>query len=230
MKKSVIYSIINIVTNQWYIGSTCDFEKRIKDHSRALRKGRHFNRKLQNSWNKYGETKFIFHLVENCKEQDCLFLEQVYIDGLSPYFNISKNSSSPMKGRKHSEETKRKQSRPAWNKGIPRTEDEKQLMSIRRKETADKMTEVERHAIAERARRHIEINGPPFKGKTHKEETKKLLRDALKSKRKILCVTTGEVFEAQKDAAIHYKIKQGHISENLNGKRKSVKGYIFVYV
>ena len=84
--------------------------------------------------------------------------------------------------------------------------------------------------ISDRSREYIEKNGAPFKGKHHTEENKKYLRSIRKSKRKILCITTGEIFEAQIDIARKYNIRQGHISENLNNKRASVKGLKFKYV
>ena len=38
---------------------------------------------------------------------------------------------------------------------------------------------------------------------------------------KILCVTTGEIFPSQCEAARTYKIQQGNISKCLKGERKS---------
>jgi hypothetical protein len=44
--KSGIYYIYNIVTNQYYIGSSRDL------HKRHLVRNIHVNKKLQHSWNK----------------------------------------------------------------------------------------------------------------------------------------------------------------------------------
>lgn len=50
---------------------------------------------------------------------------------------------------------------------------------------------------------------------------------SFKSSRKIICINNGNIYESQLAAAVDLKIKQGHISEVLNGKRCSVKGYKF---
>ena len=223
MKKSGIYSIINIETGQRYIGSSSDIDGRISRHLYHLKNNNHPNNYLQNSWNKYGECNFIFHIIEFCQKDKCLEYEQIYIDGLNPEFNISLSASAPMKDRTHSKETIEKLSgRTPWNKNVKRTEEEKRYMSFRKKEELNKKPPEFFQKISDRSREYIEKNGAPFKGKHHTEENKKYLRSIRKSKRKILCITTGEIFEAKIDIARKYNIRQGHISENLNNKRASI--------
>lgn len=132
-----------------------------------------------------------------------------------------------MKGRKHSQETLDKfKEREPWNKGIPRTDEEKFKMSETRKLMYSKMTKQEKLDIAAHL---LEYSGKAFLGKHHTEENKKNLRELRKSKKRIICINTGEIFEAQIDIQRKYGLRQGHISEVLNGKRKSVKGFIFKY-
>lgn len=45
----------------------------------------------------------------------------------------------------------------------------------------------------------------------------------------IIELTTNKIFESQSDAAAQLNIKQGDISNALNGRQKSVKGYRFEY-
>ena len=64
--KSGIYIITNIVNNKKYIGSSLDYRQRIRQHKYSLRKNTHYNKHLQSSFNKYGEEKFTFELLELC--------------------------------------------------------------------------------------------------------------------------------------------------------------------
>lgn len=59
-----IYRIKNTIDGAVYIGSAKGFEYRFYVHIGALRKGVHINKHLQNAFNKYGETAFIFEVVE----------------------------------------------------------------------------------------------------------------------------------------------------------------------
>lgn len=85
--KSGIYKITNIVNGKFYIGSTKDIDKRWYDHKRELTLNVHTNPKLQHSWNKHGEDKFIFTIVEDVEaDQSKLFeREQYYLNALKPY-------------------------------------------------------------------------------------------------------------------------------------------------
>lgn len=224
---SCIYKIINLVDDKFYIGSATDLDGRIRTHLRELRNNIHLNTHLQNAYNKYGKNSFIFHIIEVCDVDRLLEIEQYYMDALNPDYNISKSSSSPMKGRKHSQETLDKfKLREPWNRGIPRTEDEKFKMSESRKILYSNMTKEER---LDNVAHLLQYCGKTFKGKHHTEENKKKLRDLRKSKKRIVCINTGEIFDAQIDIQRKYGLRQGHISEALNGKRPHVKGFKFKY-
>lgn len=60
----VIYKIINLVNDKFYIGSTANKKVRFREHRKQLRGNRHHCKHLQASWNKYGEEKFDFRVVE----------------------------------------------------------------------------------------------------------------------------------------------------------------------
>jgi len=104
-----IYQIKNLKTNKVYIGSSENLEKRLKDHLKELKAGRHANKKLQNSWKKHGEENFSFDVILLCSEEDLISNEQMFIDNcsLEKMYNICLIAGST-KGRRHSDEAKRK--------------------------------------------------------------------------------------------------------------------------
>lgn len=59
-----IYCIENTVNNKKYIGSSKSCWRRVKEHFTHLRGNKHRCVYLQNAFNKYGEDKFIFSIVE----------------------------------------------------------------------------------------------------------------------------------------------------------------------
>lgn len=124
MTISGIYKICNINTNQFYIGSGSSLKQRKSQHWGLLKYGNHYNKKLQNSWNKHGESSFVFEIIEECEECKLVEREQHYIDTLKPFYNIRKEVTSN-KGLKRSKQTvelwrKSRLSKPitAWNKGL----------------------------------------------------------------------------------------------------------------
>ena len=110
---SGIYKITNNVNGKFYIGSSQNISRRWYDHKRELRIQKHHNKYLQRAWNKYGEENFSFEIVEECKVEELSDREQLYIEKYvnSDFcYNISIDTIAPMRGKKHSEEAKRKMS------------------------------------------------------------------------------------------------------------------------
>jgi len=112
--KNVIYQIVNLVTGMRYIGSTTrGFTQRTeKEHRARLRNGKHENPYLQRSWNKHGDSAFIFEALEyvDCVD-DVLDVEQSWInkyDFETELYNIAENPLAPMLGRNHTQETRDK--------------------------------------------------------------------------------------------------------------------------
>lgn len=66
-----VYRIRNVETNKSYVGSGV-IHGRFYSHFRELRAGRHINKKLQRAWDKYGEDKFEFAILEICDKADCV--------------------------------------------------------------------------------------------------------------------------------------------------------------
>jgi len=104
--ESGIYHIVNIINGKEYIGSSINTRKRKNRHFSELRRGLHKNRKLQNSFNKYGESGFTYDMLEIVENHDLLIeREQHYLDTRGPILNINKIANSSL-GVKRSEETK----------------------------------------------------------------------------------------------------------------------------
>lgn len=78
--EQVIYKIINVVNNKFYVGSTTNKKVRFRQHRNLLRGNRHHCKHLQASWNKYGEDKFEFVVVEIVPEGMSLQqVEDIYL-------------------------------------------------------------------------------------------------------------------------------------------------------
>lgn len=91
-----IYEIRCLKNNKVYIGSTSlSFKKRMWQHSWKLRVGKHKNKYLQNSYNKYGADAFKFKIIEVVDNIDILFEREQYhmdregVGNKSKCFNIN---------------------------------------------------------------------------------------------------------------------------------------------
>jgi group I intron endonuclease len=94
MKGSGIYKIQSIShPERFYIGSTCHFKKRKNNHFILLRKNKHHSIKLQNNYNKYGESDLVFKIIELCLPDYLVAIEDTYLKPL-PYFNINPKADS----------------------------------------------------------------------------------------------------------------------------------------
>lgn len=80
---AAIYTITFGNSKRIYIGSTLNYQVRRSQHLYCLRNKTHTNKKLQNYYNKYGEDKFTFKVVECFLDKDVKYIrsrEQEYLD------------------------------------------------------------------------------------------------------------------------------------------------------
>lgn len=87
-----IYRIVDVRNGKCYYGSSINIRVRWIVHLRSLRKNVHENAYLQRSFNKYGESNFIFEIVEICSKSKLLPLEQKYIDKNKDGYNICRKA------------------------------------------------------------------------------------------------------------------------------------------
>jgi hypothetical protein len=102
---SGVYKIENIVNGRIYIGSSKDLKKRWWKHKSELRLNRHYSKEMQLDYNNFGEKTFLFQILETCKEEDLLNIEQKYLNILNPFYNLCRYAGSPL-GIKFSENHK----------------------------------------------------------------------------------------------------------------------------
>lgn len=83
-----IYEIVNNINGKRYVGRTTNLKHRKNHHFNDLRKGEHYNRFLQRSFNKYGEDAFTFNVLEHCPSlEDTIERERYYIELLGTEYN-----------------------------------------------------------------------------------------------------------------------------------------------
>ena len=104
-EKCGIYKILNIKTNMFYIGSSKNIYDRLHIHFFRLKRNKHGNKHLQNSFNKHGIENFSYEILEFCNIENQFIKEQEYITSLKPEYNKSLNVN-PNFGTTLSEETK----------------------------------------------------------------------------------------------------------------------------
>ena len=109
-----IYKIVNLAKNECYVGQSQNVKKRIAEHFRLLRHGKHINGKLQNAFNKYGEENFKWELEVVCKDYNDLdAIEEAFITGEAvfaekSFYNIANFAKAPMRGKQHTPEIRAK--------------------------------------------------------------------------------------------------------------------------
>lgn len=82
-KNMGVYKITNKINGMFYIGSSKDLAARKRQHFADLRSNRHVNPRLQNAYNKYGKSSFVFQVIKYVEiEAELRNLEQHYLDTL----------------------------------------------------------------------------------------------------------------------------------------------------
>lgn len=136
-----IYEILNTKNNKRYVGQTYRQNVTIRwsEHKTNLRKNKHTNYKLQNAWNKYGETVFVFNVIKECSNiKELNDLEEQYVQlNVDGYNLIGGGSNRVWSSESRRKLSKSKTGRPNGQKGTkrqPLTTERKIEISLQKKQ------------------------------------------------------------------------------------------------
>lgn len=104
-KLSGIYEIICNATDAHYVGRSIDIYSRWKRHLEDLRAKKHHSDYLQRAWNKYGEKKFKFKIIELVIPSKLKQRENFYLKNNVGKFNMMLSSGGVLY---HNDDTRKK--------------------------------------------------------------------------------------------------------------------------
>lgn len=76
---AVIYKIVNVATENFYVGSAVKPKRRKWEHWAALKKGTHHCAALQAAWDVFGEDAFEFVVIEEVADDVVLLVEDTHL-------------------------------------------------------------------------------------------------------------------------------------------------------
>ena len=196
MKVSGIYKIQSkIKPDRIYIGSAKDINRREGIHLSKLGLGKHHSIKLQNHYNKYGKDDLVFSIITECKIDDLIKTEQLYIDLHDPYFNICKIAGSslgikrtPETNLKHSIATKGRKYGPQSEEMKLKNKNKKRVLVVSEETKIKIRNSLRGVKHTEERRKNIskgQIGRVPSRGNTgmkHSEEHKRKISSGMKHK------------------------------------------------
>jgi len=177
-KISGIYCIENITNNKKYVGKSKNIYERWRHHKYKLRNNVNKSAHLQNAWNLYGEESFVFYILEKCEVEVLSERERYWIDTLESRtekngYNLSDGGEGLTNPSLETREKLRNFNlgKPAWNKGIPLSED-----------TKARLSEINKGRVSPNKGKKaspelLEKLSASHKGKSLSEETKKKLKE-----------------------------------------------------
>lgn len=146
--KACVYCIRNLINNKSYVGSSIRINNRFYRHRNLLRTNKHYSKELQLEWNVHGEKSFEFHILEHPDHDLLIQTEQLYIDKFKafgygyntlPFAGTAKGSkqkketiekrASKLRGRKYTEEHRKKISEKARERILNNEEYKKFVLS-----------------------------------------------------------------------------------------------------
>jgi len=230
----VIYQILNIESGKFYVGSTVNTKERWRTHRRKLRKGTHHCPHLQAAWLKYGESSFAFNIVSIHPVEELDRVEQEWLDkhhGTEVCYNLARFVDSATRGQALQEKHKKAISKAlkeffvkngSFNVGKKHLEESKALMSQKRRgkpvteETKEKLRQAN---LGKKASLETKAKLSLFrKGREKKAE------HIAKYNKKIIEVTSGQVFNSLKEVKATFSMSPGQLGKALKANRPLFKG------
>lgn len=234
MKQIGIYKITNIINGHIYIGLSRNIKKRFYHHKYNLKKGIHENDYLQKAWNKYGESSFLFEIIEECKEEELNEKELYWINYYGGFENPNlynlRDGGKSLKQLPETIEKIRKSNlgNPCYWKGKHLPSEIKEKISKANK--GRKITKQQRdHAIAV-LQNYWQDKPGYWTGKTMSEEHKRKLSEShkgqiswCKGKKGIFSQETIEKMRQERTGRHHTEETKKKISIRHLGKKKSLE-------
>ena len=87
MKISAVYKITNVITGDFYIGSSKNVKRRWVEHKCQSFWKNQPNNPMYQDMQKYGVDKFVFEILEEVEEEKLKETEQQFIETLKPTYN-----------------------------------------------------------------------------------------------------------------------------------------------
>jgi len=168
--KAGIYKITNTANGKVYIGSAREFKERWKQHKSSLLSGKHHNKHLQGSFDKYGESVFVFEVLEVTKgtTKNRRNIEQKYIneylDRWEMCYNLDKHTRNPQKHRAKSSEER--------SKKISEANRKRWADPAYRKRVSEAMKNSWTQEVREEASKRLSGSGNPMAGRILSSETR----------------------------------------------------------
>lgn len=240
-KRSGVYKIINNINSKIYIGSSSDLYSRMNNHKSLLNKNKHHSCHLQNAWNAYGCDSFSFIIVEEVnfdesispKEKDLMLKlkEKEYIklfksdDNYFGYNIVSNPDRSPMFGRKHSIESRKKMSE--WQIGENNNNYGKKFSEDHRRKISESH-KGKKVVISDEQKEKISNS---LKGKKPVKAIEKSIENRM---RKICQYDINgnliRIWNNTKEASDSISVNRMCIVDCCRGKQKTSKGFVWRYM
>lgn len=255
-KTGVIYKITS-PNNKIYIGQSINFTQRCRKYKYQAFKGQTklWNNCQKYLWNPFDTIEIIeICKVVNLDEREIHWIKEYdsYVNGLNSDlggktrkgFKHSEETKEKLRkaniGNKHSIETRKKISEAGKNMSVERrekiseTHKGKKITDEHKKQISDsntgrKLTEEQKNKISK-----ANVGNKKMLGKHHNDETRKKISESKKGvsnplkKIKIICVTTGEIYESATDAGNILNLNEKSISRVCRNERKMYKGLVFM--
>ncbi len=250
-----IYQIRNKVSGLTYIGQSSHIARRWASHRHNLRtqaarinRGdgpcKRYSRHLIYSWAKHGEDAFEFSILEECSPFELTNRELFWICTARAnnveLANSEGPADNPMRGQKHTDETRRKMS--VWASNFVRSEDHKKNIGLSNKgKTLSKETKM-RISAAKSGKAVLKLRGDnnpsrrkgardKFKGEgnpVHKPGVKEKI--ALGNSKQVIDINTLETWVSCTAAAQSLGVSVTAVSNAARGITKNCKGRNLTYV
>ena len=235
-KKYIIYQHKNLITNQSYVGQTCQKINNRWKNGNGYKKQEKFWEAIDTfGWDNFEH----IILEENIPESQVDEREKYWI----AYFDCVKNGYNSNDGGHHyipSEETKEKirqanlgEKNPNYSK--PRSEETKEKIRLSNLGQKRSLEAIEHNRQAQLGKKlseeHKQHISEGLKGHIIPEEVKEKIKNSQPSRKQVMCIETEQIFDSVSDAAKWANlVGSSHISAVCKGNRKTAGGYHWKYI